>query len=126
MTEVTPLALQKMLYYAQAFYFALFSAELFPDVCQAWTHGPVYPEVYHKYKIYGCNPIEAPVLDSEEDIGELTTREVEFLNSIIYAVGCYSGQTLENMTHGERPWRKARGELLPADRSVTEISKSDI
>lgn len=126
MTEVTPLALQKMLYYAQSFYFALFDEELFPDACQAWQHGPVYPEVYHKYKIYGYNPIEAPELDFGEETGELNAREVEFLDSIIIAFGCYSGQALEKMTHGERPWIKARGSLLPSDRSVTEIDKSEI
>lgn len=125
-TDITPLALQKMLYYAQAFFFALFGEELFLDECQAWVHGPVYPDVYYKYKAYGFNPIEQPTLDYENDLTELTTREIEFLDAIICAFGCYSGTILEKMTHSEKPWSEARGNLLPGDRSVTEINKNVI
>ena len=124
--EITPLALQKMLYYAQAFFYALFDEELFCDNCQAWTHGPVYPDVYYKYKMYGYNPIDDPLLNEEDDLTELTTREVEFLDAIISAFGCYSGSVLKKMTHSEKPWRETRGNLLPGDRSVTEIEKDVI
>lgn len=124
-SEVTPLALQKMLYYAQAFYYSLYNEELFPDPCQAWAHGPVYPDVYQKYKMYGYNPIDAPEL-AQEDTSELTLREVELLDSIIESFGRYSGTVLEKMTHNERPWQNARGSLLPKDRSETEISREDV
>ena len=125
-SDITPLALQKMLYYTQAFYFALFGTELFTDSCQAWVHGPVYPDVYYKYREYGYNPIDAPELESDEMTGELTTRETEFLNAIISAFSCYSGTTLAKMTHSERPWQNARAGLLPEDRCVTEINPTDI
>lgn len=124
--DITPLALQKMLYYAQAFFYALFGEDLFPDKCQAWAHGPVYPDVYHKYKIYGYNPIEHSFLDSENELIELTTKEIDLLDAIISAFGCYSGPVLEKMTHNEKPWREARGNLLPGDKSVTEIKKEVI
>lgn len=39
--EITPLALQKLLYFAQAFFKALYNETLFLDDCQAWAHGPV-------------------------------------------------------------------------------------
>ena len=124
--DITPLALQKILYYIQAFFFALFREEIFSDTCQAWIHGPVYPEVYHKYKVYGYNPIELQTLELNYDLTELTTREVDLLNAIIVAFGCYSGTTLEKMTHSEKPWREARGNLLPSDRCYTEIKKETI
>ena len=124
--DITPLALQKMLYYAQAFYFALFGEELFLDACQAWAHGPVYPDVYYKYKSYGYNPIEQPLLGTCDDFVELTTKEIEFLDAIISAFGCYSGPILKKMTHNEKPWRETRGNLLPNDRSISEISKDII
>lgn len=125
-SDITPLALQKILYYAQAFYYALFGTELFSDSCQAWAHGPVFPEVYHKYKIYGFNPIEASITDLEEETSELTNREVQFLDAIISAFSYYSGGTLEKMTHSEFPWQNARAGLLAEDRSVTEIDRNDI
>jgi len=125
-SDITPLALQKLLYYAQAFYYTLFGEELFLDDCQAWAHGPVYPDVYYKFKPYGYNPIDAPALDAEEDLSELTNREVDFLNAVISAFACYSGTALETMTHNEKPWIDTRGNLLPGDRSVTIIAKEAI
>ncbi len=124
--DITPLALQKILYYAQAFFYALFHEELFPDVCQAWIHGPVYPDVYYKYREYGYDPIEQPPFELEDNFSELTIREIELLDAIISAFGCYSGSILEKMTHHEKPWQEARGNLLPTDRSVTEIKKDTI
>ena len=50
--DITPLALQKSLYYVQGFYYAFNNEFLFEEDCQAWAHGPVYPEVYFKYKHY--------------------------------------------------------------------------
>lgn len=125
-SDVTPLSLQKILYYAQAFFYPLYGRELFPDACQAWVHGPVFPDVYHKYKCYGYNPIEAPVLDYEPEADILTPQEMEYLDSIVHAFGCYSGSTLEKMTHNERPWQNARAGLQPEDRSVVEIDRWDV
>lgn len=124
--DITPMALQKLLYYAQAFFKPIFGTELFCDRCQAWTFGPVYPDVYYKYRGYGYDPIEKPLQNSSEDVGKLTTREIEFLDSIITAFGCYSGKTLSRITHAERPWILARGDLLPGDRSTTELNKDVI
>ncbi len=121
--EITPMALQKLLYYAQAFFKVLFGADLFKDRCQAWAHGPVFPEVYYKYRKYGYDPIEKPLQTFDEDQKKLTIREIEFLDAIISAFGCYSGKTLERITHAEKPWIVARGDLLPEDRSTTELDE---
>lgn len=126
MSEITPLALQKMLYYAQAFYFSFYNKELFTDCCQAWIHGPVYPEVYQKYKMYGYNPIDTPTLEPENENDELQLGEIELLDSIVESFGCYSGPVLEKMTHSEEPWEKARDGLSPQERSEIEISREDI
>lgn len=125
-SDITPLALQKILYYVQAFFFALFREEIFYDPCQSWAHGPVYPDIYHKYKIYGYNPIEQPDFDIDVCLNELTTREIELINAVIDSFGRYSGTVLEKMTHSEKPWQEARGNLLPSDRSDKEIKRDTI
>ena len=56
--EVTPLALQKMLYYIQAIHMVLLGVELFPEECEAWTHGPVFKDVYNIFKNFKYNPID--------------------------------------------------------------------
>ena len=44
--EVTPLMLQKLLYFTQGIFSALYGRPIFAEDCRAWVHGPVYPEVY--------------------------------------------------------------------------------
>lgn len=124
--EITPLALQKLLYYAQAFFHALYNEPLFPDDCQAWALGPVYTDIYYRYKDYGYNPIEKSLPEDENDFSELTTRELSFLDAIVDIFGMYSGQVLSKITHNEQPWIEARGSLLPSDRSVTVIKRDTI
>lgn len=124
--EITPLALQKLLYYSQAFYYALYRTVLFPDHCQAWARGPVYPEIYYLYKEFGYNPIEKSLPEVESDFSELTVKELGFLDAIVDVFGMYSGQILSEITHREQPWIEARGDLSINDRSVTEISQETI
>ena len=104
--DITPLALQKLLYYAQGFFKAFTDDFLFYNNCEAWIHGPVYRSVYYKYKNYGYNPIE----ENEcyyTDI-ELDKIEKEILDNVIRNFGCYSGKVLEKMTHAETPWSSTR------------------
>lgn len=124
--DITPMALQKLLYYAQAFYHALFYKDLFTDDCQAWAYGPVYPDVYYRYRKCGFDPIEMPTSDFGPDIGELTIREIELIDSVMDAFGQYSGTVLSRMTHSEMPWIEARGTLQPGDRSVTVVERNSI
>ena len=125
-SDITPMALQKLLYSAQAFFHALFHEDLFTDDCQAWAYGPVYPDVYYRYREYGYNPIDMPTEDFNADLDELTVREIEVIDAVIDAFGQYSGTVLSQFTHSERPWIEARGTLQPKDRSVTVINRSAI
>ncbi|MGI6188307.1 MAG: DUF4065 domain-containing protein [Clostridiales bacterium] len=109
--DITPLALQKALYYVQGFYYAFEGRFLFDEDCEAWVHGPVYRDVYNRYSSYRFDPIEK-VEDFDESV--FTTSEKAILDSVIKNLCCYSGKTLEKFTHLEEPWRKTRGEL-PVD-----------
>ncbi len=63
--DITPLALQKALYYIQGFYYAFYSNFLFSENCEAWVHGPVYRDVYFRYRNYHFDPIaENPSFDT--------------------------------------------------------------
>jgi putative zinc finger/helix-turn-helix YgiT family protein len=119
-SDITPLALQKLLYYAQGFYRVFTGEYLFDNDCEAWVHGPVYSSVYHKYKNYGCTPIEK---DNEYDNIELSTVEKDILDSVIRNFGCYSGKVLEDMTHAELPWSQTRIGLRCKENSNRIIEK---
>ena len=125
--EITPLALQKLLYFAQGLSFGINGKELFEDDCEAWVHGPVYPEVYYQYKQYGYNPIEDQnaAIFNFSDI-TLSTKETQLINSVIETFGMYSGKILENITHKENPWIIAREGVESIEYSKNIISKETI
>jgi len=110
LAEITPLALQKLLYYVQGFNKVFNGTFLFKDDCQAWAHGPVYNKIYHKYKDFGYNPIDLAV-SYDESAFNISNSEKEVLDTVIRNFGCYSGKILERMTHSEHPWLATRNGL---------------
>lgn len=102
--EISNLKLQKLLYYAQGHYLGERHAVLFFDEIQAWSHGPVVPDVYHAYKDHGSASLILPDDDpfTWDDV-DLDTSE--FLSAIWNTYGGYSAGRLRSMTHEEPPWR---------------------
>lgn len=119
--DITPLALQKSLYYVQGFYYAFNNKFLFEEDCQAWAHGPVYPEVYFKYKHFKFDPIESKIEVSDTIF---TSSELIIIENVIKHFCCYSGKVLEKFTHSEYPWLQTRGNI-PELKSSTEIIKKE-
>lgn len=119
--DITPLALQKSLYYVQGFYYAFNDKFLFEEDCQAWAHGPVYPEVYFKYKHYKFDPIESKIEVSDTIF---TSSELIIMENVVKHFCCYSGKVLEKFTHSEYPWLETRGEI-PELESSTKIIKKE-
>src|SRR5689334_17203169 len=62
---ITPLKLQKLVYYAQAWYVALYDKPLVRDEFQAWLHGPVSPRLYQRFKALQWRAIEEDVRPPE-------------------------------------------------------------
>lgn len=98
---ISNLKLQKLVYYAQGFYGAVFGKPLFDEEISAWTHGPVVADLYRDYKQYGRNPIPSV---SEFNINSLTKDEFELVEEVFEVFGQYSAWKLRNMTHEESPW----------------------
>jgi len=118
--DITPLALQKALYYIQGFYYAFYQTFLFPEDCQAWVHGPVYRDIYSRYRDYRFDPIERPV---DFDTNVFSSGEIAVFDSVINHLCCYSGKVLESFTHNESPWLKTRGNLPAKASSERTIDK---
>ena len=119
--DVTPLALQKLLYYVQGFYYAFYHAFIFDDDCEAWAHGPVFRAIYQKYSNYRYDPINRS--NESIDEGVFTSSERALMDNIIRYFGCYSGKVLEAFTHTERPWTETRIGLLDDESSTQVIPK---
>ena len=121
--DITPLALQKALYYIQGFYYAFYNTFLFTEECEAWVHGPVYRNVYFKYRDYRFDPITK---SQDFDDSVLNTSEKAIFDSVIHNLCCYSGKVLEQFTHNETPWLIARGDLPVTESSEKIISHDNI
>ncbi len=120
--DVTPLALQKILYYVQGFYYAFEEEFVFEEDCEAWVHGPVYRDIYYRYSNYRFDPIDG-VAEFDESV--FITPEKAILDSIIKNLCCFSGKTLEKLTHMELPWLKTR-DGLPIDAHSNDIITKDL
>jgi len=108
--------LQKLMYYAQAWYLGVYGKPLFDADFQAWIHGPVIPDLLEKYQSqFSWEPIadkiEQPKLSEEIE---------DFLEEVAEAYSEYDDETLERMTCSEMPWLEARGNL-PRDESCHAI-----
>lgn len=121
--DITPLALQKMLYYIQGFFFAFMDEFLFDVDCEAWAHGPVYRDIYQRYSSYRFDPIDGGEIFDES---VLASNEKAIIDSVIRNLGCYSGKILESFTHAESPWLKTRGDLPANTASDRVIHKKEI
>ena len=116
--EVTPLMLQKLLYFTQGIFSALYGRPIFAEDCRAWVHGPVYPEVYELFRDFKYNPIDDArfaLLEGTEDV--LTDDEKKVIDLVVNTFGMYGGKVLERITHNEEPWKAARkgyGDSIPS------------
>lgn len=118
---LTPLKLQKLLYYAQAWSLVFRGKSLFREEIEAWVHGPVIPSVYQHYKHHGYTSIPL-----EDCCTKLAKDEVIILNLVWMNYGKQSAKFLEELTHSEYPWSKAREGVRVDQLSNKKISIRDM
>lgn len=115
---VTPLKLQKLLYYLQAWNLVFFNTPVFQDEPEAWVNGPVYRKVYDHYRDYQMfefiriTPEEKLHLD--ERVADMLrtirfeTSQQELLDEILSKYGKMASADLGLRTYNEDPWKNAR------------------
>ncbi|MCW6052279.1 DUF4065 domain-containing protein [Lyngbya sp. CCAP 1446/10] len=101
---ISNLKLQKLLYYAQGFHLALYDEPLFPEAIEAWTHGPVVPDLYRHYKKYGAGAIPCP---EDIDFSIYDEKTKSLLDEVYSVFGQFAAWKLRNMTQEEYPWKLA-------------------
>jgi len=101
---ISNLKLQKMLYYLQGYFIAVFDKKLFQEPIVAWQYGPVVETAYHHFKKFEKGAI---VLTGNEKKVNLNKIETRLFNDVMKEYGQYSAIKLMEMTHEEPPWKKA-------------------
>lgn len=119
--SMTHKKLQKLCYYAKAWYLALYDTNLVTEPFQAWVHGAVQPALYHHYKRYGYSMI--PKVEETKDIPE---EFMSFAHEVFDSYGHLTGDELEAINHLEDPWKNARGTCQPWESCENVISENDM
>jgi len=123
---ISNLKLQKLLYYIQGYFIAVFGKQLFDNEIEAWQYGPVVREVYNHFKDNGSSSIK---IDKNAPIAKLNNDEESLFSEVLNEYGQYSAIKLMNMTHEESPWVKTFNENPQGVISVdlmTEYFKTQI
>lgn len=110
--------LEKLCYYAQAWYLANHGEPLMQNMFEAWIHGPVSPDLYAKYKYYGWSDIPMQANNSTK----FNDVELDLLDKVYDTYGDYTADELESLTHKEQPWLNARKGYSPSEYSRNPIS----
>lgn len=123
-TNLSVLKLQKLVYYAQAWYLAFSGTPLFRGAFEAWVHGPVSRDLY---KRFASRTMYAPVslTDIRHGFNPMTMSEMDrrHIDNVLEVYADLTGSQLEEMSHREDPWIEARGDTPEGSRCVTEISE---
>lgn len=134
--SVSNLKLQKLLYFVQGFFLCIKNEPCFNEEIEAWDFGPVVPDVYHRYKIFGSNSIsmtdyyEYVEYDGNDKIHFKKRRldEISFIdidkkiiNMVLEQLKGYSATTLVNITHQQEPWCKVYN---PYERNILISNES--
>lgn len=110
--------LQKLCYYAQAWGYALNRIRLEDTDYQAWTHGPVSPVLWEKFKSFGFDTIRL----KGRFVSTFEKSDIKLLEDIWETYGNNTGNALEALTHRELPWIEARRGYSPTERCSVVIS----
>jgi uncharacterized phage-associated protein len=107
---VSPLKLQKLLYYCQAWHYTVFDKPLFKDVIEPWAHGPTVPSQFKRFEHLQLfdsilsTPIKIERVSLEKEVEDL-------LNEVLDVYAEHTASYLEQLVCNELPWKETRGDL---------------
>lgn len=121
--EITNLSLQKLLYYIEAFGQVILGEQLFNNRCEAWKLGPVYRDIYEKYKVFGSDQI---VIDKSDTSDILDEKHRNLVDYVLKHFAIFNGYTLKELTHAETPWIEAHSGYALDERCEEQITHESI
>ena len=104
--DITPSALQRLVYYAQGIGFAKLDSPLFDELPRAAASGPLYDRIYEGYTYDEIQRAANAEIAMDAEI--LSKKDLEVIDSAYERYGDMSGQALSRASRDESPWKKAR------------------
>ena len=120
--QITTYALQKLLYYCQAWSYGWMKEPLFLGDFEAWKGGPVSPTVFRETK--------GRYLVSEDDIEQskhiFSDIERRIIELVLAVYNDFDGTELSDISHMDTPWIKKREGLSVDQVGHNTISPEDM
>lgn len=111
--RLTPMKVQKLVYFAHGWTLALTDRPLINEQVEAWRFGPVVPSLYHTLKHYGSEAIptgrrlSAQAIFGDGDPLPLEEFDRKLVEKIWRVYGRFQAVELSEMTHSSgSPWHK--------------------
>lgn len=114
--SIQTMKLEKLVYYSQAWHLAIFGKPLFEAPTEAWKDGPVVDELFQLHK----GQFHVRTWNGHQD--QLEAYSIQLIEMVCTQYGHMSGDELSDLTHHEKPWKDARGDLKPNQHSREVIS----
>ena len=102
---VSPMKLQKLMYFTYKDYLKTYDAPLFADRFECWQYGPVLSSIYYEFNRFGAKPINKFARDAN---GSVTVVNMDSYSQIAQSIQNtwdkykrYSGIQLSHLTHKE-------------------------
>jgi uncharacterized phage-associated protein len=114
---MSPMKLQKLVYYSQSWQLAWTGVVLFNEPIQAWAMGPVVPSLYERHR--GRYEIGKWPSGSADRLSRVERRAV---TAVMQTYGQRPARWLSDLTHREDPWIAARDGVPDGASSQREIS----
>lgn len=114
---ISPMKIQKLVYFAHAWMLALFNQPLITDPVKAWKFGPVIDSLYHEFKNFGSRNISnygTLFIESSDNsdwfydiplVNKDDTNVNALIDKIWQVYGSFSAMELSDLTHEPgSPW----------------------
>jgi len=108
--DLTPLKLQKLLYFLYGLYWKQNKQVLFSDHFVAWDYGPVVEEIYLAFRGYESNVITQPTNNDFKTAISLEDRRK--ISQLAEELGKLKATDMVSMSHRTLPWQEAYKDIL--------------
>ena len=122
---ITPMKLQKLVYYSQAWHLAWTEQPLFSEKIEAWRDGPVAPKLFELHKgHFKMEPGFFAKKARRRSVTQLSADEKDVIDRVLAYYGERDPHWLSQLTHLEPPWKQARKRagIIDGENSSEEIS----
>ncbi len=99
--KIDNLRLQKLLYFVQAKFLNTIGEPIFDERIEAWTYGPVVPDVYHEFKKYSKSDIS---YNADSDSLQIDDMQREYIEGMLTAAAEHTTNSLIDISHRQTPW----------------------